>query len=83
MPTLDTKTKLGHLTPLQWLICAVACIGFAFDTYELLMLTLIVRPALLELLPRKPAPLFSTTGLESSFTFRQLPEAFSGCSADI
>jgi MFS family permease len=45
------KTKLGRLTPLQWLICGVASIGFAFDTYELLILTLIVRPALLELLP--------------------------------
>ena len=33
-----------------WLICAIAAIGFAFDTYELLMLPLIVRPALVELL---------------------------------
>ena len=48
---LDSNAKLGHLTPLQWLICGVASIGFAFDTYELLILTLIVRPALLELLP--------------------------------
>ena len=32
-------------TPLQWLICAIAAIGFAFDIYELLMLPLIVRPA--------------------------------------
>ena len=40
------------MTPIQWLICAVAAIGFAFDTYELLVLTLIVRPALTELLPR-------------------------------
>jgi MFS family permease len=37
------------LTPTQWLICAVAALGFAFDIYELLMLPLIVRPALLEL----------------------------------
>ena len=56
MPTLESKTKLGNLTPLQWLICAVACIGFAFDTYELLILTLIVRPALLELLPAGSGP---------------------------
>ncbi len=34
------------LTPLQWLICVIAAIGFAFDSYELLMLPLIVRPAL-------------------------------------
>ena len=33
----------------QWLICAIAATGFAFDTYELLMLPLIVKPALLEL----------------------------------
>src|SRR5678810_1004733 len=32
------------------LICFVAALGFAFDTYELLMLPLIVRPALMELL---------------------------------
>jgi MFS family permease len=31
------------------LICAIAAIGFAFDIYEILMLPLIVRPALLEL----------------------------------
>lgn len=38
-----------RLTPVQWLICAIAAIGFAFDIYEILMLPLIVRPALLEL----------------------------------
>jgi predicted MFS family arabinose efflux permease len=38
------------LTPIQWLICAIAALGFAFDTYELLMLPLIARPALAELL---------------------------------
>jgi MFS family permease len=34
------------LTRTQWLICAIASIGFAFDIYELLMLPLIVKPAL-------------------------------------
>jgi len=38
--------KIGSLTPVQWLICVIAVIGFAFDTYELLMLPLIIRPAL-------------------------------------
>lgn len=38
-----------RLTPVQWLICAVAALGFAFDIYELLMLPLILRPALTEL----------------------------------
>jgi len=32
----------------------VACIGFAFDTYELLVLTLTVQPALSEFLTAKP-----------------------------
>ena len=40
------------LTLTQWLICAIAAIGFAFDIYELLMLPLIVRPALGELVAR-------------------------------
>ncbi len=35
-----------RLTPIQWLICAVACLGFAFDLYESLMTALIVRPVL-------------------------------------
>ncbi len=42
------------LTPLQWLIVVIAAIGFAFDSYELLMLPLIVRPALSELLHVPP-----------------------------
>ncbi|HLF94628.1 MAG TPA: MFS transporter, partial [Planctomycetota bacterium] len=37
------------LTKVQWLVCVIAALGFAFDIYELLMLPLIVRPALLEL----------------------------------
>jgi hypothetical protein len=44
----------SSLTTTEWLICFVAALGFAFDTYELLMLPLIVRPALMELL-RVPA----------------------------
>ncbi|HEY4233860.1 MAG TPA: MFS transporter [Lacipirellulaceae bacterium] len=38
-----------RLSFVQWAICLVAVIGFAFDTYELLMLPLVVRPALAEL----------------------------------
>ena len=37
------------LTPVQWLICGIACLGFAFDLYETLMSALIVRPVLLSL----------------------------------
>jgi MFS family permease len=43
-----------RLTSTQWLICAIAAIGFAFDIYEILMLPLIVRPALLELTGAAP-----------------------------
>jgi MFS family permease len=43
-------STLPPLTTTQWLICFVAALGFAFDTYELLMLPLIVRPALMDLL---------------------------------
>ncbi|HEU4926549.1 MAG TPA: MFS transporter [Vicinamibacterales bacterium] len=43
-----------RLTPIQWVICAIAAIGFAFDIYEILMLPLIVRPALLELTGAAP-----------------------------
>jgi MFS family permease len=45
---MDT-TKPSTLTRTQWLICIIAVIGFAFDTYELLMLPLILRPALEQL----------------------------------
>ena len=38
----------------EWLISLVAIIGFAFDTYELLMLPLIAGPALAEILQVPP-----------------------------
>jgi len=38
-----------RLTVTQWLICIVAAIGFAFDIYEILVLPLIIRPALMEM----------------------------------
>jgi MFS family permease len=44
-----TPPERSPLTTVQWLICGMAAIGFAFDIYEILMLPLIVRPALLEL----------------------------------
>ena len=46
--------SLRSLTWRQWLVCAIAALGFAFDIYELLMLPLIVRPALLELINAAP-----------------------------
>ena len=50
MPTSPIEPPPPRLTPLQWAICIIAAIGFAFDSYVLLMLPLIVRPALVELL---------------------------------
>jgi predicted MFS family arabinose efflux permease len=53
--TLSTaETKSRRLTLIDWIICGVACVGFAFDTYELLVLTLTVQPALTEFLAAKP-----------------------------
>ena len=48
------ESSSPSLTRTQWLICIVASIGFAFDIYELLVLPLIVRPALMELGPLTP-----------------------------
>ena len=51
--TAPAQRRAGF-TRLQWVICVIASIGFAFDTYELLMLPLIVRPALMDLTPALP-----------------------------
>jgi MFS family permease len=50
------KASIWRMSATEWLICAVACVGFAFDTYTLLVLTLIVRPALNEMLPANAGP---------------------------
>jgi hypothetical protein len=39
----------GRLTPRQWLVCGVAAFGFAFDLYEVIVLPLVLRPALVNL----------------------------------
>src|SRR5205807_4367503 len=51
MPEINPTSSAPRLTRVQWLICFIAAIGFAFDIYELLMLPLILRPALQELVP--------------------------------
>jgi MFS family permease len=51
---MPTSQPAPRLTSTQWLICAIAAIGFAFDTYELLMLPLIVGPAIRELVGAQP-----------------------------
>src|SRR2546428_4196594 len=58
MTTVQSEATLPRLTMLQWLIAIITAIGFAFDSYVLLVLPLIVRPALIELLhvaPNSPA----------------------------
>src|SRR5215216_6829112 len=50
-PNVETRERF---TPIQWLICVIAAMGFAFDIYEILMLPLIVRPALQELTGAAP-----------------------------
>lgn len=49
-----TTPATVKLTTVQWVVCIIASIGFAFDIYELLMLPLIVRPALAELIGASP-----------------------------
>src|SRR6266478_1459479 len=52
---IEQTVQQKKLTLTEWLIIFVAILGFAFDTYELLMLPLIARPALIELLHVDPA----------------------------
>ena len=59
--------KLSPLTATQWLICIIAAIGFAFDIYELLMLPLIARPALLELGGIRPGTSEFTSWISTLF----------------
>ena len=54
MQEVERTGQPHRLTLTQWLVCFVAALGFAFDIYELLMLPLIVRPALMELAQIKP-----------------------------
>jgi MFS family permease len=47
-------SSLPRLTGLQWLICTIAALGFAFDIYEVLVAPLVVGPAIGELTGAKP-----------------------------
>jgi MFS family permease len=47
-------SESSRLTTVQWVICAISALGFAFDTYALLVLPLILRPALLEIGKLRP-----------------------------
>jgi hypothetical protein len=46
---ISTASESKRLGVTEWLIILVAIIGFAFDTYELLMLPVIAGPALAEI----------------------------------
>jgi nitrate/nitrite transporter NarK len=50
----ESQQLAPRLTAQQYLICAIACLGFAFDIYELLMAPLVVGPALGRLANLKP-----------------------------
>lgn len=41
-PVMALRTRF---TPIQWLVCLVAAIGFAFDIDEVVILPLVLRPA--------------------------------------
>jgi MFS family permease len=60
MSEVKGRAWFRQLTSKEWLIFAVGGISFAFDTYVLLILSLVVQPALSEVLPVKPGtPLFN------------------------
>src|SRR5260221_4740369 len=55
MPTVRSSPSAlpapaAPLTPLQWVICATAALGFFVDSFVLLMAPLVIPPALVELL---------------------------------
>ena len=52
----STEPPTARLTRIEWLVIAVACVGFAFDLYETLMMALLVRPAIAELGGLKRGP---------------------------
>lgn len=46
---MEKRGVADRLTAVEWLICAVAGIGFLFDTYEIVLQGIVVRPALIDL----------------------------------
>jgi MFS family permease len=45
----NTNAISRRLTAIEWLICSLACIGFAFDTYEVVVMSVVVGPAVAQL----------------------------------
>ena len=54
MPSAVTDSTRTRLTAVAWVICIISAIGFAFDSYVLLMLPLVAPPALQDLLGVPP-----------------------------
>jgi MFS family permease len=48
-PAAADPDAAASLRPVEWLICGIAALGFAFDPYEVVVLPLILRPALASL----------------------------------
>ena len=76
---MKTTAGVAKLTPLQWAICTIAVIGFAFDTFEILMLPLILQPAIVDLTHFTPGSADTPTGREPCFTYRRSRPVYSGC----
>lgn len=60
----DTNSKFGFVA---WTVCVIAAIGFAFDTYELLMLPLILPQALPDLIGSSYLPLTRPQWISAMF----------------
>src|SRR5262245_4272876 len=78
MPDTPSPAPSSRLTSTQWLICIIASIGFAFDIYELLMMPLIGRPALVELLKVDPATDSGAARIQDWFGYIQYASAVCG-----
>jgi MFS family permease len=76
--SVPTPEAPQRLTFIQWLIVLVACIGFAFDSYELLMMPLIARPGLAELLGVDPTTPEGAQQVAAWFGYISWASALSG-----
>jgi hypothetical protein len=45
----NVSERARRFTAVEWVICALACIGFAFDTYEVVVMSVVVGPAVSQL----------------------------------
>ncbi|WP_437194274.1 MFS transporter [Planctomicrobium sp. SH527] len=78
MSTPTASKSTGGWTLIQSLVCLTAAIGFAFDTYELLMLPLIAPAAIFELTGFKPGSPESLAWIRTLFFVPAIFGAFFG-----